>query len=188
MNDHPKWKFLRRGEAIDLKLFKARFDWYVNLRNGLEVKMVAVDSKDAVNVVAMTPSGKMVMVRQFRFGIEADTLELPGGLVDEGETPEFAAKRELLEETGYSGGTWKFLHTIQSNPVFMNNRIYQFLAVGVEKTAALSLDEGENIEVLEMTLDELKAAYRTELLRHPHTLTALTKVFDLWEKESVPGL
>lgn len=179
-----KWELTRKGEAIDLKLFQARFDWYLNKRTGKEEKMVFVDADDAVCVVALDKTGKVILVRQFRFGVEKDTLEAPGGLVDEGETPLDAAKRELEEETGYTGGEWTFLQTVQSNPVFMNNQIHQFLAVGVEKTKNLKLDNGENIEVELHEPEYLKTAYEKGLVRHPHTLTALLRVFDLWEKVS----
>jgi ADP-ribose pyrophosphatase len=95
-----------------------------------------------------------------------------------------AAQRELAEETGYTGGKWTFLQSIQSNPVFMNNQIHQFLAVGVEKTEEQNLDEGENIEVELHDPSFLKKAYEEGLIRHPHTMTAILRVFDLWEKVS----
>lgn len=186
MNESSKkWKLTRKGEPIDLKLFDARFDWYINNRTGKEVKMVHVDAADAVCVVALDHSGRVILVRQFRFGVEKETLEAPGGLVDAGESPLDAAKRELAEETGYTGGEWTFLQTVQSNPVFMNNQIHQFLAVGVEKTRALTLDGGENIEVEVHDPSFLKKAYEEGLVRHPHTMTALLRVFDLWEKVSL---
>lgn len=180
------WKLLRRGEPIDLKLFKARFDWYLNERNGREIKMVVVDSQDAVNVVALTGEGNLVLVRQFRFGVELDTLELPGGLVEPGESSLTAARRELEEETGYTGGAWQLLHVVQSNPVFMNSYIHQYLAVGVTKSGEVHLDDGENIEVVELSPSEMKDAYENGLIRHPHTLSGLAKVFDLWEKVKLP--
>ena len=80
-NPSNKWELTKKGEAIDLKLFQARFDWYLNKRTGKEEKMVFVDADDAVCVVALDKSGKVILVRQFRFGVEKDTLEAPGGLV-----------------------------------------------------------------------------------------------------------
>jgi ADP-ribose pyrophosphatase len=87
-----------------------------------------------------------------------------------------------MEETGYTGGDWSYLHTVQSNPVFMNSQVHQYLAIGVERTTDLTLDDGEHIQVAEVTIEELRTAYQSGLLRHPHTIAALTRVFDLWEK------
>lgn len=185
MAENKFWKLLRKGETTDLKLFKGRFDFYLNKRTGKEERMVVMHSRDAANVLALTKEGKIVMVKQFRFGIEEDTIEVPGGLVEKGEDPMVAAQRELLEETGYSGGKWSSLGYIHSNPVYMRGMIHQYLAVGVEKTDAQTLDAGENIEVLEITPEELKVFYKNESLRHPHTMTCISKVFDLYEKVKV---
>jgi 8-oxo-dGTP pyrophosphatase MutT (NUDIX family) len=187
-NPTNKWELIRKGEFIDLKLFKARFDWYLNKRNNEEDKMVFLDAADAVCVVALTTNGTLLLVKQFRFGVEEETLEAPGGLVDADEDKLIAAQRELREETGFTGGNWTFLQTIQSNPVFMNNYIHQYLAVGVEKTDELKLDIGENIEVVEIQPEDLKDLYEKGLIRHPHTMTALLKVFDLWEKVPLKSL
>lgn len=183
--EHKYWKLLRRGELIPLKLFKGHFDYYLNKRTGKEEKMIVVRSRDAGNVVAITKEGKAVMVRQFRFGIEADTIEIPGGLIEKGEDPMEAVKRELLEETGYSGGEWQFLQTIESNPVYMDGLIHQYVAVGVEKTGAQHLDPGENIEVEEMSEADLKDAFESGIMRHPHTLTGLMRVFDFFGKVKI---
>lgn len=183
--EHKYWKLLRRGELIPLKLFKGHFDFYLNKRTGKEEKMIVVRSRDAGNVVAITKEGKVVMVRQFRFGIEADTIEVPGGLIEKGEDSMEAVKRELLEETGYSGGKWQFLQTIQSNPVYMDGLIHQYLAVGVEKTGEQHLDPGENIEVEEMSEADLKEAFESGIMRHPHSLTGLMRVFDFFGKVEV---
>lgn len=183
--EHKFWKLLRRGETMNLKLFKGRFDFYLNKRTNKEERMVVMHSRDAANVLAVTKDGKVVMVRQFRFGIEEDTIEVPGGLVEKGEDPMIAAQRELLEETGYSGGEWQSLDFIHSNPVYMYGMIHQYLAVGVEKTAEQELDSGENIEVIEVDPAELKTFYKNGSIRHPHSMTCISKVFDLYEKVKI---
>ena len=96
---HPQseWQRVRSESGPDLKLFKARFDWMRNPRNGLEERMIVLEGADSVNVVALTADGGMLFVRQYRFGIGNYTLELPGGIVDKGEAAGEAARRELVE-------------------------------------------------------------------------------------------
>ncbi|MEZ4980545.1 MAG: hypothetical protein R2769_02955 [Saprospiraceae bacterium] len=79
-NQTNKWELIEK--FVDLKLLKARFDWYLNKRNNEEDKMVFLDAADAVCVVALTTKGTLLLVKQFRFGVEEETLEAPGGLVD----------------------------------------------------------------------------------------------------------
>jgi 8-oxo-dGTP pyrophosphatase MutT (NUDIX family) len=88
-----------------------------------------IEAPDWVNVLAFTPEGLCLLVRQFRFGIWAPTLEVPGGTVDSGETPEEAAHRELLEETGHQAGRMLTLGKIQPNPAVQNNHLHCYLAL-----------------------------------------------------------
>ncbi len=84
------------------------------------------------NVVAVTADRKVVLVRQYRHGLGAVHFEIPGGVVDPGEEPAAAARRELLEETGFGGGRWEPLTTLSANPALQTNLTYSFLATGVE--------------------------------------------------------
>jgi 8-oxo-dGTP pyrophosphatase MutT (NUDIX family) len=83
------------------------------------------------NVVAVTDDHKIVLVRQYRYGLGAVHFELPGGVVDPGEEPAAAARRELLEETGFGGGHWELLMTLSANPALQTNLTHTFLATGV---------------------------------------------------------
>jgi len=95
------WKKLGSEAIGDFRIFKLLRERFVSPRTGAEVQAVIADSGDWVNVVALTHDDRIVLIRQFRFGTEQVTLEIPGGIIDPGEAPLFAAQRELLEETGY---------------------------------------------------------------------------------------
>ncbi|HXN40209.1 MAG TPA: NUDIX hydrolase, partial [Myxococcaceae bacterium] len=97
----PPWKRLRSGPALDFKVLKIREDLVADPRDGSEHARVVIESPEWVNIIPITPEGKVVLIRQFRSGIWSDTLEIPGGMVESGEEPIDAAKRELEEETGY---------------------------------------------------------------------------------------
>lgn len=102
---------------------------------------------DWVNVVAVTTDGQLVLIRQYRHGIAAVHYELCAGAVDAGEEPLVAARRELLEETGYGGGHWQPLMALSANPGTHTNVNHSFLATGVERLQAPTLEATEEITV-----------------------------------------
>lgn len=101
---------------------------------------------DWCNVIALTPDDEIVLVWQYRFGSDALSLEIPGGVIDAGEAPEHAALRELREETGYEAERAVPLLVVEPNPALQNNRCYTFVAAGARPTAATRLDPMEEIE------------------------------------------
>jgi ADP-ribose pyrophosphatase len=113
-----------------------------------------LDLPDWINVIALNDAGLVPMVRQYRFGIEALTLEIPGGMCDENEAPLDAAKRELKEETGYESDDWTALGWVHPNPPLQNNRCHTFLARASKKTTEPQLDPNERIEQVLEPIDE----------------------------------
>jgi ADP-ribose pyrophosphatase len=105
-----------------------------------------IRGNDWCNVIALTPSDEIVLVWQYRFGSEALSLEIPGGVIDTGEAPEAAALRELLEETGYQADRAELLLVVEPNPALQNNRCYTFVARSARRAAAARLDPMEEIE------------------------------------------
>ena len=109
-----------------------------------------------VNAVAITEDNKVLMVNQYRHAAEIVSLEIPGGVIDAGEMPEQALRRELLEETGYQFDDFELLCTVYANPSTANNQTYCYLARGGKKVQEQALDEQEEIVVQTFTIPEVK--------------------------------
>lgn len=139
------WETVSSEQVADCRVFQVRRDRCSRTSDGKESDFFIIDSPDWVNVVAITSGGEFVMIEQFRHGTCETGLELPGGLIDEGESPEEAAKRELLEETGYSSADWIAIGSCSPNPAIQTNTMYYFLARDCEKTAEIELDANESI-------------------------------------------
>jgi len=132
-----------------------------------------------VSALALTKDNKVVMVKQYRHGLGVISTELPGGVVDKGETPEVAIARELKEETGYVFESYELIGKICANPATTNNYMHMFIARGGEKVAEQSLDETEDVETVIYTIDEVK-----QLVKENKIVQALhaTTIFYALEK------
>jgi len=180
MSSAPRpWKRLDSEAGPDLLIARARFDWLENPRTGERLRRLVLDTRDWVNVVALTPERRLVVVRQFRFGTGTVTTEIPGGVIDSGEEPLAAARRELREETGFTSERWTALGAVEPNPAFLTNLCHHYLAEGVRRTHELELDPGEDITVDTLALDEARAAVASGAIRHSLVLSALSRVLDL---------
>ncbi|MEZ4985313.1 MAG: NUDIX hydrolase [Saprospiraceae bacterium] len=171
------WTKLRSEAGPDLKLFRTRYDWMQNPRNGHVQPMLVVEGRDAVQVVAETVTGEILLVRQYRFGTGAFIYELPGGALDSGEAPAEAARRELSEETGYQAAEWMPLGRNASNPVFMSSYIHHYLARGAAPEGEQVLDLGEDISVVTLPVQEVWTMLMAGAFDHPHTVCGLLAYF-----------
>lgn len=181
MDDPLAWEKVGSRYADNLILFETRFDQMRHPVSGRLFERLVLESVDWVNCVAITEAGAHVMVRQFRFGAGHTTLETAGGMVDEGEDSEAAIRRELLEETGYGGGTWRYLGAVQPNPAFHDNLCHHWLAIDVERMGGTDQGDGEHIEVELLSVDEVVAAARSGEILHSLALSVISRVLDLWE-------
>ncbi|MGE9290718.1 MAG: NUDIX hydrolase [Puniceicoccales bacterium] len=174
------WEVQETREVADCRVFRVITRRSRRLDDGRESDWYVVDTNDFVNVVAITEKNELVLVSQFRHGSEELSLELPGGMVDDGEDPLRAGVRELLEETGYAGEGAEIFADCHPNPAIMNNRCHYVLVRNAKLVADVDWDEHEEMEVLTLPLDEVKAACRRGEISHSLTLAALMR-FSLLE-------
>ncbi len=150
-----------------------------NPRTGQSHPFLVLHLPDWVSVIVLTADGQVVMVRQMRAGIGAPTLELPGGLIEPGESPEAAARREVLEETGFGGGELVSLGSVHPNPPLQDNRCHFFVIDGAERIADLALDAGEDIVVELHPLADVKRALCDGRITHALVLAAFWRAQSL---------
>lgn len=143
------WPLLASAQVFDAGIFRVDRDRARSPRTGAARDFHVLRIADFVIVVALTRERQLVLVRQYRHGSRAASLEVPGGLHDVAcETPQQGAARELLEETGYGGGAWCLLGELRPQPAMLANRAWIFLATGLALEAVPQQDAGEDIEVV----------------------------------------
>ncbi len=141
------WKVLSERRVIERRWLTVR-EQRIRTQGGVEIaEFHLLDAPDWVAVVAMTPEQDLVLVRQYRHGVGASTLELPAGAVEAGEPPQAAAERELAEETGFVATKWTRLGTISPEPSRHTYRAHLFLAEGARRLGAQALDDTEDVQV-----------------------------------------
>lgn len=128
-----------------------------------------------VNVIPITPKNEIVLVEQFRYGIEQPTLEIPGGIVDSGESPLESAGRELLEETGFGSDQWSSLGKVSSNPAILDNYTHIYLAENCRRIQPQNLDEHEHIKVHIIPFDDFLQQIRNGVVHHAIVLAAVSR-------------
>lgn len=152
------------SEILQKRLFYQgrKFSFEVNklrLPNGVEGEWECVRHPGGALAVPVTPDGKLVLVRQYRFALECRVLEFPAGTVEVGEEPAETIRREVEEETGYRAHRWQSLGKFALAPGYSDEYIYAFLALDLTKLEKPpAQDEDEDIEVVLMTPEELEKA------------------------------
>ena len=139
--------------------------------NGYVKNIVTLGAPEWVNIIPITPSNKIVFVEQYRYGSEKVTLEIPGGMVDPGESPYEAIERELLEETGYKSRNIISLGSLSPNPALFKNNVYSFIARDVENNNIQKNPE-EDINVRLIPIDEVPSLIINGVIDHALVVAA----------------
>lgn len=175
--EDKKWTILKSEYLIRRPWLTALRD-HVRFPDGREnPEYYVLEYPDWVNVIAITKDGHFVMERQYRHALGRTSFELPCGVMENGEEPLEAIKRELLEETGYGGGEWRHLMDISANSSTMNNMTHCFLATGVEKISEPHLDDTEELEVYLLSREKVRELLKTNQFVQALMVAPLWKFF-----------
>lgn len=178
-----RWKKGAEKLIARTRIFDVRATRYTHPVRKAARDFYIIDTPDWVVVMALTTGRQLVLVRQFRFGINDFSIEIPGGVIDRDETdPVAAGLRELREETGYEGRNARHLGCIHPNPAIIDNRCHIVFVDQCEKTTALAWDEDEEMEVILAPVDRVYKWARTGKITHALVLDALLLFAPIWEK------
>jgi len=181
----PKdWKLLSSKPDRSCQFFSLRTDRALSPRTGRPADFFVVESSPWVNVIPITPQNEVVLIHQYRHGARRVTLEIPGGLVEDSDSPEEAARRELREETGYADCVMIPLGAVYPNPAIQNNLCYSFLARDVYPVGVQQQDEEEDIEVILKPLAEIPRLIREGEINHALVIAAFYRFYMEYRSQS----
>jgi 8-oxo-dGTP pyrophosphatase MutT (NUDIX family) len=183
------WTLLHSKVLQSGPVFTTKIERYRSARTGQVHDFYLLDSPDWVNVIPLTPDGEVILVKQYRFGTKEISLEIPGGMLDPGDTPASAAIRELLEETGCKGDAPILLGMVHPNPAIHTNRCYTFLVKNVTYENPPKQDSTEDIEVLRLPLSDIPRLIREGKISHALVVAAFYWYFSItgFKKAMTPG-
>lgn len=177
-----RWQKLRTEPHATTRIFDVTRVIYRHPRRGGEQDFFVITAPDWVNVIALTPEHHLVLVRQFRYGTNDFSVEIPGGVIDPGEDAIAAGLRELREETGYVGSGARLLGSVHPNPAMQSNRCHLVLVDNARPAAKLDWDPDEEFEIMTRPVDEVYALAHGGGITHAMVLDALLLFSPHWSQ------
>jgi ADP-ribose pyrophosphatase len=171
------WKIISSKRDELIKFFKLRTDRAVSPRTNIPHDFYVLESAGWINVIPLTPEEDVILIRQYRHGIQGFTLEIPGGIIEAEDSPEGAAVRELYEETGYRAKEMISLGSVHANPAILNNICYTYLAKDVYQAGKQELDDKEDIEIVIKPLAEIPRLIKEGEITHSLILAAFYRFY-----------
>ncbi|MBT6148344.1 MAG: NUDIX hydrolase [Gemmatimonadetes bacterium] len=179
-----EWEIVRSRQVGDYRVFNVREDRRRSPRTGAEHDFYVLQMPEWVNVIALTPERRVVIIEQYRHGIQAVGVEIPGGMVDaEDAVLAEAAGRELEEETGYVAREIVGIGSVTANPAIQNNQLHTFVALGCQKMGTVELEAAEDIAVREVELDAIPDLIGSGRMNHALVIAGFYW-FDRWSREN----
>jgi ADP-ribose pyrophosphatase len=171
------WKIISSKRDELIKFFKLRTDRAVSPRTNIPHDFYVLESAGWINVIPLTPEEDVILIRQYRHGIQGFTLEIPGGIIEAEDSPEGAAVRELYEETGYRAKEMISLGSVHANPAILNNICHTYLAKDVYQAGKQELDDKEDIEIVIKPLAEIPRLIKEGEITHSLILAAFYRFY-----------
>lgn len=168
-----EWRHLGDEVVYKTPVFSVISRRCLSPKDGREKAFSCLLAPEWANVLAVGPGGMVPLVRQFRHGSQEVSLELPGGVVEPGQSPIDTARRELMEETGYRAERLEPLCKLRPNPAIQDNTIHTFLAYGAVPTGRTDFDENEELDLLLAPVRELKAMILDGRIDHAMMVAAI---------------